>query len=152
MRKSVHFVGHSRVYVSRCTIQRMWRMQNSEAPHYAAFSLKDAHVHPWNYKGNGGIAPRILNLGTKRTWVVSFTRLPLYPWWAPEPFCTRWGRKVYLVNVWNRTTIPWSSSLYPSHCTDWVIPLTHSVLVLCSVLRHHQFLFFHPHFSLLRIM
>jgi hypothetical protein len=42
-------------------------MQNSEAPHYAAFSLKDACVYPWNHKGNGGIAPRILNLGTKLT-------------------------------------------------------------------------------------
>jgi hypothetical protein len=30
--------------------------------------------------GNGGIAPRILDLGTRWRWVVSFTPLPPYPW------------------------------------------------------------------------
>jgi hypothetical protein len=29
--------------------------------------------------GSGGIAPRILNLGTRWRWVVSFTPSPLYP-------------------------------------------------------------------------
>jgi hypothetical protein len=29
--------------------------------------------------GSGGIAPRILDLGTRWRWVVSFTALPLYP-------------------------------------------------------------------------
>jgi len=35
----------------------------------------------------GGITPRILNLGTRWRWVVSFTPQPLYPWgkspWYP---------------------------------------------------------------------
>jgi hypothetical protein len=31
------------------------------------------------YWGNGGITPRILNLGTRWRWVVSFTLRPLYP-------------------------------------------------------------------------
>jgi hypothetical protein len=31
------------------------------------------------YWGSGGIAPRILDLGTKRRWVVSFTPRLLYP-------------------------------------------------------------------------
>jgi hypothetical protein len=30
------------------------------------------------YLGNGGIAPRILNLGTRWKWVVSFNPRPLY--------------------------------------------------------------------------
>jgi hypothetical protein len=53
------------------------------------------------YWGSGGIAPRILDFGTRWRWVVSFTPLPLYPQgkppvptgqeagWAPEPFWTR---------------------------------------------------------------
>jgi hypothetical protein len=31
------------------------------------------------YSGSGGIAPCILDLGTRRKWVVSFTPRPLYP-------------------------------------------------------------------------
>jgi hypothetical protein len=31
------------------------------------------------YWGSGGIAPRILDLGTRWRWVVSFTPRPLYP-------------------------------------------------------------------------
>jgi hypothetical protein len=31
------------------------------------------------YWGSGGIAPRMLDLGTRRRWVVSFTPRPLYP-------------------------------------------------------------------------
>jgi hypothetical protein len=55
---------------------------------------------------SGGIAPRILDPGTKCRWVVSFTPWPLYPqgnssWypldrlggWAPEPILTRWWRE-----------------------------------------------------------
>jgi len=32
------------------------------------------------YWGSGYIAPSILNLGTRRRWVVSLTRRLLYPW------------------------------------------------------------------------
>jgi hypothetical protein len=31
------------------------------------------------YWGSGGIAPRIIHLGTRWAWVVSFTPRPLYP-------------------------------------------------------------------------
>jgi hypothetical protein len=31
------------------------------------------------YEGSGVIAPRILDLGSRRRWVVSFTPRPLYP-------------------------------------------------------------------------
>ena len=115
--------------------------------------LKMPVCTPWNHKWSDGMAARILNLVTKRMRLVSFTCLPFYPWWAPQPFCTRSGREVYLVTMWNRTKTLLSPSLYPCHCTDWAIPLTHSltILVLCPVLRHHQIYFFHP-FSLLRIM
>jgi len=30
------------------------------------------------YRGNGSITPRILDLGTRRRWAVSFTSRPLY--------------------------------------------------------------------------
>jgi hypothetical protein len=53
--------------------------------------------------GGGGIAPRILDIGTRR-WVVSFTPRPLYPrgkipryplyGWAPEPVWTLWKRRI----------------------------------------------------------
>jgi hypothetical protein len=44
--------------------------------------------------GSGGIAPRILNLGTRRRWVVSFTPRPLYPQGMSPcyPLHTRLGR------------------------------------------------------------
>jgi hypothetical protein len=50
------------------------------------------------YWGNGCIAPRILDLGTRWRWMVSFTPRPLYPHekeagWAPEPLWTRWWRE-----------------------------------------------------------
>jgi hypothetical protein len=34
---------------------------------------------PWTRCGNGGIVPPILDFGTRRRWVVSFTFRPLYP-------------------------------------------------------------------------
>jgi hypothetical protein len=33
--------------------------------------------------GSGGVTTRILNLGTRWKWVVSFTSRPLYPWRSP---------------------------------------------------------------------
>jgi len=50
------------------------------------------------YWGSRGTAPRILNLGTRWRWVVSFTSLLLYPWgpreyeaeWTPKPVWMRW--------------------------------------------------------------
>jgi hypothetical protein len=48
--------------------------------------------------GSGCVYPRILDLGTRWRWVVSFTPRPLYPldsrWgWAPEPAWTTWRRE-----------------------------------------------------------
>jgi hypothetical protein len=36
------------------------------------------YTTPWRHKASVGIAPRILNLGTRCTWVISFTPRPLY--------------------------------------------------------------------------
>jgi len=51
---------------------------------------------------SGGIAPPILNLGTRRMWVVNFTPRPLFPWvkspWYPldrTPVRTRWRREEF---------------------------------------------------------
>jgi hypothetical protein len=42
---------------------------------------------PWRRTGSGSIAPPILDLGTRRSWVVSFTPRPRYPYgkspWYP---------------------------------------------------------------------
>jgi hypothetical protein len=48
---------------------------------------------PWNVRGSGGIAPRILNRGTNWRWVTSFTPRPLYARWKlPHcPLCRRLG-------------------------------------------------------------
>ena len=35
---------------------------------------------PWRVRGAWSTAPRILNLGTRWRWVVSFMPRPLYPW------------------------------------------------------------------------
>jgi hypothetical protein len=36
---------------------------------------------PWRRMESGCVDPRILDLGTDWRWVVSFTHLPLYPWY-----------------------------------------------------------------------
>jgi hypothetical protein len=41
--------------------------------------LQTEHHDLKAYWGSGGIDPRILDLGTRRGWVVNFTPLPLYP-------------------------------------------------------------------------
>jgi hypothetical protein len=58
-----------------------------------------------SYRGNRGIAPLILNLGTKWRWVVNFTTLQLYfqertcaqveqeTGWYPEPVWTLWEKE-----------------------------------------------------------
>jgi hypothetical protein len=45
------------------------------------FSLCLTKHHAMMYWGNGGIAPRILNLSARWRWVVSFILQPLYPWY-----------------------------------------------------------------------
>jgi len=41
------------------------------------------------YWGSGSIAPRILDIGTRLRWMVSFTPRPPRGWWAPEMVWTR---------------------------------------------------------------
>jgi hypothetical protein len=84
-----------------------WRRQESLRLYLKKLTYKDTVVliHATKaYRGSRGIAPPILNLGSERRWVVSFTPLPLYhpeknpcslliendAWWAPAtvwPFC-----------------------------------------------------------------
>jgi len=54
--------------------------------------------------GSWGINPRILNLSSRKRWVISFALRPLYPkgkkpstlWIGePEPVCTRWPREKF---------------------------------------------------------
>jgi len=52
-----------------------------------------------NYWESGGIAPRILDLGTRWCWVVSFS---VHPGTAPEPAWTRWWREKYPALAGNR--------------------------------------------------
>jgi hypothetical protein len=74
------------------------------------------------YWENKGIAPRILDLGTRWKWVVSFTPRPLYsqrkrPWYPlhrPEPLWTRWWRNKFPASAGNRTLEPRSSQKYKS--------------------------------------
>jgi hypothetical protein len=64
------------------------------------------------YWGSGGIAPRILDFGTRWRWVISVTSRPLYPHvkspWYPldrrlgEPQ-SRSGREKFQVPAGNRT-------------------------------------------------
>jgi hypothetical protein len=71
---------------------------------------------PWRHiAGSRGIAPLILNLGTRWRWVVCFTPLPLYPrqrslvpikqkaGWALEPVWTFWWREKSLFPTAIRT-------------------------------------------------
>jgi len=74
----------------------------------------------------GGIAPRILNLGTGKKSVGSLRTQPLYTWgekhplpveqedgWSPEPVWTRWRRKKFppllLPGIESRWSSPQSS-------------------------------------------
>jgi len=42
-------------------------------------TLKLSLHTPWRHTGDGGIPPLVLNLGTRRIWVVSLALQPLYP-------------------------------------------------------------------------
>jgi len=44
------------------------------------YTLLSSAPHHEDVLGSGDIAPRILKLGTRWRWVVSFTLQPLYPW------------------------------------------------------------------------
>jgi hypothetical protein len=85
---------------------------------------------PWRRMESGGIAPRILNLGTRWTWVASFTPRPLYtqgksPWYpldrslgGPQSRSGRGGEEK------NSQPLPGIEPLSSSHCTDWATPAT----------------------------
>jgi hypothetical protein len=81
---------------------------------------KKSKVHPITglvvYRGSQGIALLILNLGTRRGWVVSTTPWLLYPQKRPGTHCTeRWvgpraGLDVYEKSRPHRDSIPRPSS------------------------------------------
>jgi hypothetical protein len=54
------------------------------------------------YWGSGDIAPRILDVGTRWRWIVSFTPRPLYPQ-RKNPCWTRWRREKFLAPAGNPT-------------------------------------------------
>jgi hypothetical protein len=65
--------------------------------------------HPMKtYWGSGGIAPRILDLGTRWRWVVSFTPRPLYSQWkSPRyPLGRRLGGPSAVLDVVVKRQIP----------------------------------------------
>lgn len=77
------------------------------------------------YRGIGGTAPIIRNLGTRGREVVKFKLPPLYPraknsehplefesWSAPEPVWAFWGRKISYP-CWNSNLVPSSSQPIP---------------------------------------
>jgi len=50
-------------------------------------AMKTHSMHNWTRRhedvlGGGGTVPHILNLGTRRRWVVKFTLRPLRPWYT----------------------------------------------------------------------
>jgi hypothetical protein len=78
------------------------------------------------YWGSGGIAPRILDLWTKRRWVVSFTPRPIYQrgknpistgkeaGWAPKSVWTRWWREKFPAPAGTGTPIVQLKNSYTS--------------------------------------
>jgi len=63
----------------------LWVMPHHDVVGYWR-TREPCHLHLWGGPchamkkyGGGGIAPRILDLSTRRRWVVSFTPRPLYP-------------------------------------------------------------------------
>jgi hypothetical protein len=91
-------------------------------------SLARRHEDIW---GSGGIDPRILDLGNRWWWVVSFTPRTLYPrgksprypsdLWVPELIWTTWkGEKSCPFRDSN--SVPWAAQPVASHYTDWAIP------------------------------
>jgi len=76
--------------------------------------------------GRGNRAPHILNLSTVWRWVVRYALRPLYPLWGKSlryPFDRRLGKP----QSWSwggalPEIEPRSSSLWPSHYTDWAVP------------------------------
>jgi hypothetical protein len=82
------------------------------------------------YWESGGIAPRILNLGTRYKWVVSFTPLSLYSgarslgshWiggWVSSRFSLNAVAKTENVKTTPVGNLSRSSSPYPGHYTVW---------------------------------
>jgi hypothetical protein len=89
------------------------------------------------YRGSTGIAPLILNLGTRWRWVVSFTPRPLYhrdripapSGWAPQPVWTFWREKISF-------SYHDSNPDSPAHMTV-AAPTAHLWLMICRKLVNH---------------
>jgi hypothetical protein len=76
------------------------------------------------YWGSGGIAPRILDLGTRWKWVVSFTPRPLY---QQNLMLIRWFKNRSLILAARRRNTHVFSALRvwstpPPHLTLWIRP------------------------------
>jgi hypothetical protein len=102
-----------------------YRRLNTPPPHWVSFlisktkrSLHTTGKHSISTLSMwADLYPRILNLGARWRWVISFTPRPLYQgeehpvpigWeagWAPEPVWTRWRRKKFLAPAGNRNPI-----------------------------------------------
>lgn len=72
---------------------------------------------------SGGIAPRILDLGTRLRWVASVTSRTFYPRYAtdmklggPHSRSGHFGRK-FISTAWKPTAIPWPPTLQPTQYT-----------------------------------
>jgi hypothetical protein len=89
------------------------------------------------YCGSGGIASRILDLGTRWRWVFSLTPRPLYPrertprthedGWGRKPVWTRWWGEKFPANNGTRTPDHPARSTALYH---WAIPI---LPYLCKV-------------------
>jgi hypothetical protein len=81
-------------------------------------------------RGSRGIAPPILNLGTRQRWVINFLSHLLYPKEETQHLLNRWlggsdnhsghfGEEEHLLPYWDLN--PGYCSPWPSHCTNWDI-------------------------------
>jgi hypothetical protein len=68
-------VDCTRIFIRRCGI--VYKCKGEVVP--VVFFLLIEHHALKAYWGTGGIASRILDLGTRWRWVISFTARPLYP-------------------------------------------------------------------------
>jgi hypothetical protein len=130
-----------------------------------AISCLTKHHFMKKYLGSGGVAPRILELGTRWRWVVSFTPQPLYPQgknpWYPLyrrlgglqsrsiskifqtdiyfMYCAKflWDEPLFWVNVLSSISVPWNIKF----TFDWQEPKSKS---LTDFLYRNQVIRFHP--------
>jgi hypothetical protein len=82
-----HIHSHIRLQISTVTTKGKCVHVINHAPRHDELSTTQISTTPWRCLGSGSIAPRILHMGTRRRWAVSFTQRPLYspgkrPWYS----------------------------------------------------------------------